>query len=131
MFLRSVDLPEPSFQMSHLLKHERAVRQTPERFFVRLEGALEVTQNAVAINALREPCFPKLGLERDRPVRGFLHRGTAVRLQINAIKIELASRDSEAGPCQREWRIKPNRLGIKASDLLVVSSVAALSSAIA
>ena len=78
---------------------------------------MEVAQNAVAINALREPCFPELGLEGHRPIRGLLHRGTAVRLQINAIEIELASRDGEAGPCQRELRIKPNRLGIKVSDL--------------
>ena len=116
MFLRNVKLPEPSFQMSHLLKHESTVRQTPERFFIRLERALEVAQNAVAINALREPCFSELGLERHRPIRGLLHRGTAVRLQINAIEIELAARDGETGPCQRELRIKPNRLGIKVSD---------------
>ncbi len=34
MFLRNVSLPEPSLKMSHLLKHESTVRQTPERFFV-------------------------------------------------------------------------------------------------
>ena len=78
MFLRNVRLPKPSLQMSHLLKHESTVRQTPERFFVRLERPLEIAQNAVAINALREPCFPELGLERHRPIRGLLHCGTAV-----------------------------------------------------
>ena len=118
MFLRNVKLPEPSLKMSHLLKHESTVWQTPERLFVRLERALEIAQNAVAINALREPCFPELGLERHRPICGLLHRGTAVLVQINAIEIELASRDGEAGPCQRELRIKPNRLGIKVSDPL-------------
>src|SRR2546425_6651895 len=102
MFLRSVNLPEPPFKMSHLLKHESTVRQTSECLFVRLERAFEVAQNAVAINALREPCFPELGFERDRPIRGLLHRGTAVRLQINAVEIELAARDGQAGPCQRK-----------------------------
>src|SRR4029077_13948272 len=34
----------------------------------------------------------------------------------NAIEIELAARDGEAGPRQRELRIKAKRLGIKASD---------------
>src|SRR5262245_22818610 len=112
MFLRNFKLAEPSLQMSHLLKHERAVWQTPERFLVRFECALEVARNAVAINALREPCFPELWLERDRPIRSVLHRGTAVRLQIDAIEKELAARDSEPGPCQRELGIKLNRLGI-------------------
>src|SRR5258707_12843109 len=102
MFLRNVKLPEPSLQMSHLFKHESTVRQTPERFFVRLERAFEVAQNAVAINALREPRFTELGLERDRPIRGLLHRRTAVRLQINAIEVELAARDGEAGPSTRQ-----------------------------
>src|SRR4029077_8397285 len=116
MLLRNVKLAEPSFQMSHLLKHESVVRQTPERFFVRFERALEIAQNAVAINALSEPRFPKLGLERYRPICDLLHRGTAIRLQINTEEIEQAARDGEAGPCQRELRIKPDRLGIKASD---------------
>src|SRR4029077_20869952 len=113
MLLRNVKLAEPSFQMSHLLKHESVVRQAPQRFFVRLERALEIAQNAVAINALSEPRFPELGLERDRPVRGLLHRGAAICLQINAIEIKLAACDGQAGPCQRELRIKLNRLGIK------------------
>src|SRR4029077_4952865 len=117
MLLRNVKLAEPSFQMSHLLKHESVVRQAPQRFFVRLERALEIAQNAVAINALREPRFPELGLERDRAIRGLFHRGTSVHLQIKAIEIKLAARDGEAGPCQRELRIKPSRLGIKPSSL--------------
>src|SRR5215472_18303110 len=100
--------------MSHLVKHKGTVWQTPQRSLVRLERALKVAQNAIAINALREPGFPKLGLERHRPIRRLLHRWTAVRLQINAVEIELAARDGEAGPCQRELRIKLNRLGIKA-----------------
>src|SRR5882762_9546414 len=116
MFLRNVKLPEPSLQMSHLFKNESTVRQTPERAFVRLKRAFEVAQDAVAINALREPCLPELGLERHRPVRSFLHRGTGVRLQINAIEIELAAGDGEAGPCERELRIQPNCVGIKVSD---------------
>src|SRR4029077_21052225 len=108
MFLRDVSLPEPSLKVSHLLKHESTVWQTPERFFVRLECAFEVAQDPVAINALGEPCFPKLWLERDRPIRGLLHRGTAVLVHINAVEIKLASRDGEAGPCQRELGIKPH-----------------------
>src|SRR4029450_1229541 len=92
--------------------------QTPERLFVRPERALEIAQDPVAINALGEPCFPELGLERHRTVRGLLHRSPAVPLQIKAIEIELARRDSERGPRQRELRIKPNRLGIKVSDPL-------------
>src|SRR4030095_490307 len=116
MFLRDVSLPEPSLKMSHLLKHESTVWQTPEGLFVRLECAFEVAQDPVAINALGEPCFPELGLERHRAVRGLLHRGTTVRLQIKAIEIELAARDGESGPCQGELRIKPDRLGIKVSD---------------
>src|SRR5262249_40303162 len=118
MFLRNFNLPEPSLQMRHLLKHERTVRQTPERLFVRLERAWEVAQNAVAINALREPCFPELRLERHRSIRGLLHCGTAVHLQINVVEIELAARISEAAPRERELRIKSDRLGIKASDPL-------------
>ena len=131
MFLRNVNLPEPSFKVSHLSKHEGTVRQTPERSLVRLERSLEVAQNAVAINALREPCFPELGLERDRPIRRFLHRGTGVLVQINAIEIEVASRYGETGPCQGELRIKPDRLGIKVSDLFGVSSGKAVSIATA
>src|SRR5947207_5656651 len=115
MFLRDFNLPEPSFQMSHLLKHQSTVRQTPECFFIGLERASEVAQNPIAVNALREPCFPELGLERDRAIRRLLHRGAAVRLQINAIEIELAARNREASPCQRELRIKTNHLGIKGS----------------
>src|SRR5258708_9808786 len=115
MFLRNVKLPEPSLQMSHLFKHESTVRQTPERFFVRLERALEVAQDAVAINALRKPCLPELGLERHRPLRGLLHRGTAVRLQINAIEVELAAGDGEAGPFEREMMIQPNLVPVKDS----------------
>src|SRR5262249_52963662 len=102
--------------MRHLLKHERAVRQTPESFFVRFERALEVAQNAVAINALREQCFPELGLEGHRPVCGLLHGSSGVCLRINAVKIEIATRDGETGPSQRELRIKANRLGIQVSD---------------
>src|SRR5262249_61132067 len=98
MLLRNVERAEPSLQMSHLLKHESTVRQTPERFFVRLERALEVAQHSVAINALREPCFPELGLERDRPVRSLFHRGAAVRLQIHAVQLELPARNAEAAP---------------------------------
>src|SRR5215510_11215504 len=108
MFLRDVSLPEPSLKVSHLLQHESAVWQTPERLFVRLECAFEVAQDPVAINTLSKPCFPELGLQRHRTVRGILHRRTAVLVQIKAIEIELASRDSKAGPCQRELRIKPN-----------------------
>ncbi len=62
MFLCNINLPEPSFEVSYLGKHESTVWQTPERFFVRLERALEVAQDAVALNALRQPCFPELGL---------------------------------------------------------------------
>src|ERR1043166_7515126 len=115
MFLRDVSLPESSLKVSHLLKYESIVWQTPERLFVRLERAFEVAQDAVAINALGKPCFPELGLERHRPVRGLFHRGTAVVVQINSVEIELAARDSEAGPCQGELRIKANRLAIKVS----------------
>jgi len=96
--LCNVSLSEASFQVSHLLKHQSTVWQTPERFFVRLERALEVAKNPVAINALREPCFPELGLKRDRAIGRFLHCGAAVLVQINAVEIEIASRDSEAGP---------------------------------
>src|ERR1700747_2495241 len=103
--------------MSHLLKNESTIRQMPERFFIRLERSLEIAQDSVAIDALREPCFPELGLERLRTVRGLFHRGAAVLVQIDAIEIELAARDSEARPCQRELRIKSNRLGIKVRDL--------------
>src|ERR1700757_408945 len=103
--------------MSHLLKNESTIRQMPERFFIRLERSLEIAQDSVAIDALREPCFPELGLERLRTVRGLFHRGAAVLVQIDAIEIELAARDSEASPCQRELRIKSNRLGIKVRDL--------------
>src|SRR6476620_4707888 len=110
MLLCNVSLPEASFQVSHLRKHQRTVGQTPERFFVRLERALEVAKNPVAINALREPCFPELGLKRDRPISRVLHCGTAVLVQINAVEIEIASRDSEACPRQRKLRIKPDRL---------------------
>jgi len=46
MLLRNSKLPEPSLQMRHLFKHERTVRQTPERFLVRLKRALEVAQDA-------------------------------------------------------------------------------------
>src|SRR5215510_3895777 len=115
MFLRDVSLPESSLKVSHLLKYESTVWQTPERFFIRLERAFEIAQNAVAINALSEPCFAKLGLERHRPVRGLFHRGATIAVQINAIEMELAARDGEAGPCQRELRINPDRLGIKVS----------------
>ena len=115
MFLRDVSLPKPSLKVSHLLKHESTVWQTPERFFIRLERPVEIAQNAVAIDALREPRFPELGLERHRPIRGLLHCSSAVLVQINSVKIQLASRDGEAGPCQRELRIKPNRLDIKVS----------------
>src|SRR5215468_1450775 len=118
MFLRDVSLPKPSLKVSHLLKHESTVWQTPERLFVRLECGFEVAQDPVAINALAEPCFAELGLERHRTVRGVLHRGGTVRLQVKAIEIELASCDSEARPRQRELRIKTNRLSIKVSDPL-------------
>src|SRR5262249_49937820 len=101
--------------MSHLPKHESTVRQTSERFFVRLERALEIAQDPVAINALREPRFRELGLERDRPVRGLLPCGAAIRLQINSHEIERAAREGEAGPRQRELRIESDGLGIKAS----------------
>src|SRR5262245_23119730 len=102
MFLSDISLPEPSLKVSHLLKYESIVWQTPERLFVRPECALEVAQNAVAINALGEPCFAELGLERHRAIRGLLHRGTAVLVQINAVEVELALRHGKAGPCQRE-----------------------------
>src|SRR5262245_15359525 len=118
MLLCNINLPEPSFQVSYLVKHESTVRQTPERFFVRLERAFEVAQDAVAINPLPQPCFPELRLQRNRPIRRLLHRGTAIRIQINAIEVEIAARDREMGPCQRELRIKPNRLDIKARDPL-------------
>ena len=131
MLLCNVSLPEASFQVSHLRKHERTVWQTPERFFVRLERALEVAKNTVAINALREPCFPELGLKRDRPISRVLHCGTAVLVQINAVEIEIASRDSEAGPRQRKLRVKPDRLGIKVSDPLCRIELPALSIATA
>ena len=117
MFLRSVKLPEPPFKVGHLLKRESAVRQTPERFFVRPKRALEIAQNAVTINSLREPRFPQLRLERDRPIRFFFYRCTGVRLWINAVEIELAARNGETRPRQRKLRIKPNRLGIKRNDL--------------
>src|SRR5215472_4386652 len=114
MLLRNIRLPESSLHMRHLLKHESIVRQTSERFLVRFECALEVAQNAIAINALREPCFPELRLERHRPIRGVLHRRTAVHLQIKAVEIKLAARDGEARPSQRKLRIKLNRLAVKA-----------------
>src|SRR5258707_15380992 len=116
MFLCNVSLSEASFQVSHLRKHERTVWQTPERFFVRLERALEVAKNPVAINALREPCFSEIGLKRDSPISRVLHCGTAVLVQINAVEIEITSRDGQAGPCQGGLRINPDRLGIKGSD---------------
>src|SRR5438552_16517954 len=112
MFLCNVSLSVASFQVSHLRKQERIVWQTPERFFVRLERALEVAKNPVPINALREQCFPELGLKRDRPISRVLDCGTAVLVQIKAGEIEIASRDSEAGPRPRQLRGKPGRLGI-------------------
>src|SRR5256885_963833 len=108
MFLCNVSLSDASFQVSHLLKHQSIVWQTPERFFVRLERALEVAKNPVAINALREPCFSEIGLKRDSPISRVLHCGTAVLVQINAVEIEIASRDSEAGPRPRKFRGKPD-----------------------
>src|SRR5262249_35292889 len=99
MFLPTATLPKPWFKGTHCLKHDSTVCKRPNPLFERLEGAFEVAQAPVAINALREPCFPELGLERHRAVRGLLHRSTAVLVQIDAIEIELASRDGEASPC--------------------------------
>ena len=45
MLFCNVSLPEASFQVSHLRKHESTVWQTPGRFLVRLERALEVAKN--------------------------------------------------------------------------------------
>ena len=117
MFLRGIKLTESPFKVGHLLKHESAVRQTPERFFVRLKRALEIAQDTVTINSLREPRFAQLRLERDRAIRLFLHLCTGVRLRINAVEIELAARNGKSRPRQRELRIKPDRLGIKRNGL--------------
>ena len=73
MFLRGIKLTESPFKVSHLLEHESAVRQTPERFFVRLKRALEIAQDTITINSLREPRFAQLRLERDRAIRRLLH----------------------------------------------------------
>src|SRR4029077_5074016 len=117
MFLRRIKLTESPFKMSHLLKHEGAVRQTPERFFVRLKRALEIAQDTITINTLREPGFAQLRLERDRAIRFFLHLCAGVRLWINAVEIELAARNGKPRPCQGELRIKPDGLCIKRNDL--------------
>src|SRR4029077_17222302 len=110
MFLRGVKLTESPFKVGHLLEHEGAVRQTPERFFVRLKRALEIAQDTVTIKPLGEPRFAQLGLERDRAIGLFLDHCTGVRLWINAVEIELAARNGEPRPCQCELRIKPHRL---------------------
>src|SRR5215467_2339529 len=98
MFLRNFPLTQASFQVSHLFKNERIVRQSPEGFFVRLERALKVARNAVAINALRQPGFPELGLEGYRPIRGLLHCSAGVCLGIKTVEIKIAARDAETGP---------------------------------
>src|SRR4029078_713045 len=112
-----IKLTESPFKVSHLLKHEGAVRQTPERFFVRLKSALEIAQDTIKTNTLREPRFAQLRLERDRAIRLFLDRRPGVRLQINAVEIELAARNRKPRPSQCELRIKPHRLRIKRNDL--------------
>src|SRR6185437_17105153 len=117
MFLRGIRLTEAPLKMGQLLKHESAVRQTPERFLVRLKRALEIAQDAVTINSVREPRFAQLRLERDRAIRFCLDRCTGVRLWINAVEIELAARNGKPRPRQRELRIKSHRLGIKRNDL--------------
>src|SRR5256885_1027100 len=78
---------------------------------------MEVAQNSVTINALRKPSLPQLRLQRNRLVRGFFYRSGAVRFQINAVEIELASRDGEAAPCQGELWIQPHRLSIELGDV--------------
>src|SRR6266446_4305592 len=117
MFLRGIKLTESPFKVGHLLEHEGAVRQTPERFFVRLKRALEIAQDTITINTLREPRFAQLGLERDRAIRLCLDRCTGVRLWINAVEIELAARNGKPRPRYRELRINPHGLGIKRNDL--------------
>src|SRR2546423_8668012 len=117
MFLRGIKPAESPFKVGHLLEHEGAVRQTPERFFVRLKRALEIAQDTITINTLREPRFAQLRLEGDRAIRLFLDRCTGVRLWINAVEIELAARNGKPCPRQRELRIKSDSLGIKRSGL--------------
>src|SRR6266568_1958795 len=117
MFLRGIKLTESPFKVGHLFKHESAVRQTPERSFVRLKRALEIAQNTITINSLREPRFAQLGLERDRAICLFLDRRTGVRLRINAVEIEIAARNGKSRPRQRELRINPDGLGIKRNGL--------------
>src|SRR5207248_6951060 len=109
-------LSEPSFQMSHLLKHESTVRQTPECFLVRLERAFEVAQDAVADKRLARAMLPRARVE----VRSPDPRPPSLRHRCSSpnqrrCEIELAARDGEAGPCQRELRVKPDRLGMKTS----------------
>src|SRR5258707_9397758 len=106
MFLRGVKLTESPFKMGHLLEHESAVRQTPERFFVRLKRALEIAHDTITINSLREPRFAQLRFERDRAIGLFLHLCAGVRLWFNAVEIELAARNGKPRPRQRELRIK-------------------------
>jgi len=92
MFLCRINPTKSPFKVGHLFEHESAIGQTPKRFFVRLERSLEVAQDAIAINALREPCFPELGLECDRAIRLFFYLGTRVRLRIDAVETKLACR---------------------------------------
>src|SRR5690242_11090024 len=117
MFLRSVNLTQSPFKVRHLLEHESAVRQTPERFFVRLKRTLEIAQDTITINTLRQPRFAQLRLERDRAIRLLFDRRGGVCFWINAIEIELAARNRKPRPRQRELRIKPDGLGIKRDDL--------------
>src|ERR1051325_10133276 len=118
MFLRNWAMAESPFQMSHLLKNERIVRQSPESFFVRLECTLEIPQNAIAINALREPCFAQLGPEGHRPISGLLHCGAGVCLRLYTVEIKIAARDGKTRPRQRELRIMANGLGIQVCNFL-------------
>jgi len=92
MFLRNVNLPEPSSR--------RAICSSTKALFGKRLSAssydrsapLEVAQNAVAINApAPSHASPELGLERDRPIRGLLTRHHFCH-RINAIEIELLLR---------------------------------------
>jgi hypothetical protein len=57
-------------------------------------------------------------LERDRAIGRLLHCGAAIRLQIDAVEIELAAGNAKPRPRLRELGIKPDGLGIKRNDLL-------------
>jgi hypothetical protein len=74
MFLCNVSLSSV-VQVSHLRKQAHCLA-TPGASSA--DWSARKSRRTVAINALREPCFPELRLKRDRPISRVLHCGTAV-----------------------------------------------------